>query len=257
MNFKFILLLLITLTLCSCASYFTRKDCESRNWFDHGYQVAMSGKRLNSDNYLDECRKAEAKIQESQLDLGFKSGMSNYCKPEVVLANGKKGLFFNSEFCDPGQIKTLNAKHAEGVQIFCEPNSGYNFGAGGGTYNQICPKEKEDAFIKEYKKGRKKYLIASITENQNRIQKINADISTSNIHKSHLENELKLVETIQIVRPSPASANANQTDPTETKKHDLRSKISQSENEIRSLNINKTKLQESIYSMEKEILTLD
>lgn len=255
MKIKFVFLFFVSTLMCSCASYFVRKDCESKNWFDYGYQIAMSGKRLNSDNYLNECRKAEAEIQESQLDLGFKSGMSNYCKPEVVLASGKKGQFFNSDFCDPGQVKILNAKHAEGIQAFCEPSSGQAFGASGGVYNQICPKEKEDAFMKEYRKGRKKYLTASISENNNRIQKINSDINLSSLRKANLEGELKVVEAVQLIRP--AQVNANQPDPAEEKKRDLRYRINQSDSEIRSLNMNKTKLQESIYSMEKEVLTLD
>lgn len=255
MKIKFIVLLPMAVALCSCASYFTRKDCESKNWFEYGYQIAMSGKRLNSDNYLNACRKVDAEIQEAQLDLGFKSGMSNYCKPDIVFASGKKGQFFNSDFCDPGQVKLLTAKHAEGVRSFCEPSSGFTFGASGGVYNQICPKENEDGFMKEYRKGRKKYLTASVSENQNRIQKINSDINSSSLRKANLEGELKVVEAVQLIRPT--TANANQTDPTEDKKRDLRGKINQSDAEIRRLNMNKTQLQEQIYSMEKEILTLD
>lgn len=255
MKIKFLFLFFTTTLLCSCASYFVRKECERKNWFDYGYQIAMSGKRLNSDHYLNECRKAEAEIQEAQLDLGFKSGMSNYCKPEVVLASGKKGQFFNSEFCDPGQVKLLTAKHSEGVHAFCEPSNGHSFGASGGSYNQICPKEKEEAFLKEYRKGRKKYLTASISENNNRIQKLNSEINTSNLKKANLEGELKIIEAVQLVRPTPATAN--QPDPTEEKKRDLRTKINKSDAELRSLNMNKTRLQESIYSMEKEVLTLD
>ncbi len=258
MKQRIFLLFLGTLFLCSCASYFLRKECEKINWFDYGYNIAMSGKRLNGDQYLNECRKAEAQVQESQLDLGFKSGMSNYCKPEVVFANGKKGQFFSSDFCDPGQVKMLMSKHAEGVQVFCEPGSAYTFGTTGGTYNQICPKEKEDAFVKEYRRGRKKYLSASILEKKSRIQKLDSDIHSSNMRRSGFENELKIIEAVQLVRPNTANAaNANQPDPTEEKKRNLRYKINQSESELNSLNTDKNKLQENIYSMEKELLTLD
>lgn len=259
MTMKYLILFLIlgSTFLSSCASYFTRKDCESRNWFDYGFQIAMSGKRLNGDQYLSECRKVDAQIQESQLDLGFKSGMSNYCKADIVFATGKKGQFFNSDFCDPGQMKMLTAKHAEGVQAFCEPTSGFTFGSSGGTYNQICPKEKEDAFMKEYRKGRKKFLTASINENQSRINKINSDLSASTNRKFALENDLKIIETVQLVRPHAASANPNEVDPAEQKKRDLRSKISQEDSISNGLNMNRSKLQEQIYSMEKEILTLD
>ena len=254
---KILSILSLSIVLFSCTSYFTRKDCENKNWFDYGYQVAMSGKRLNSDDYLSACRKVDADIQEAQLDLGFKSGMSNYCKPEIVFASGKKGQFFNTEFCDPGQIKILTVKHQEGVHVFCEPSSGFTFGSSGGVYNQICPKAGEDAFLKEYRRGRKRFLSASTSENQKRIQKIDSDVQQSTIHKTSFENDLKIIETVQLVRSNPVAPNNLETDPTETKKRDLRLKINQYENEIRSLNMNKSKLQEQIYSMEKEVITLD
>ena len=257
MKYWILFLIFISTFLCSCASYFTRKDCESKNWFDYGYQVAMSGKRLSGDQYVSECRKVDAQIQESQLDLGFKSGMSNYCKADIVFATGRKGQFFNSDFCDPGQMKLLTAKHAEGVQAFCEPTSGFTFGSSGGVYNQICPKDKEEAFMKEFRKGRKKFLTASIIENQSRINKINSDVSSSTNRKFTLENDLKIIEAVQLVRPHAANANSNEVDPAEQKKRDIRSKISQEESVLNGLNMNRNRLQEQIYSMEKEILTLD
>lgn len=255
MKTQIFFLSLLTLLLCSCSSYFKRKDCEAMNWYDYGYQVAMSGKRLSSDNTISECRKVDAAIQESQLDLGFKSGMSNYCKPDIVFGSGKKGQFFNPEFCDPGQVKLLTARHTEGVNVFCEPANGLTFGSAGGTYNQICPKDKEEPFLKEYRKGRKKYLAASISENNRRMQQIDTKLSASTMKKVSLENDVKIIDAVQLVRP--ANAAAAETDPAETKKRDLRTQINQQENEIRSLNSNKNKLQDEIYSMEKEILTLD
>ncbi|MBL7544014.1 MAG: DUF2799 domain-containing protein [Bdellovibrionaceae bacterium] len=218
----------------------------------------MTGKRLSGDTYLNECRKADSEIDESQLDLGFKAGMLNYCKPEVVFANGKKGEFFNADLCDPGLFKTLNARHAEGVNIFCEPSNGYTFGSSGGTYNQICPKHKEEGFLKDYRRGRKKYLAASINENHSRINKLNSEMNVASFQKSSLESELRIVEAAQAIRPQNENANnANQVDPREEKKRDLRSKISQSDTELRAMNANRNRLQEAIYSMEKELLTLD
>ena len=252
-----LLVLSLPFLLASCSSYFKRKDCETKNWFEYGYQVAMQGKRLNSDQYLSECRKAEAEIQEQQLDLGFKSGMSNYCKPDIVFASGKKGQFFNSEFCDPGQIKDLTLKHKDGVLLFCEPNSGYTFGSSGGVYNQICPKEKEEPFVKEYRKGRKKYLNASINENQKRIQQIDYELNSANLRKIGIENEIRLVETIQIVKPGNANPGSDQIDPTESKKRDLKSKLNQYDSEIINLEAQKRKFKEQIYSMEKEVISLD
>ena len=76
-----LLIVLLTMQMFGCASYFKRKECEKINWFDHGQSVAMRGDRLNADKAVNECRKVEADISETQLDLGFKSGMQKYCDP--------------------------------------------------------------------------------------------------------------------------------------------------------------------------------
>lgn len=252
-----IYILAITFLLTSCSSYFKRKECESINWYDYGFQVAMNGKRLSNDDRVIECKKVEAEMNESQLDLGFKAGMSNYCKVETVWATGKKGLFFNSEFCDPGQSKMLTQKHQEGVLLFCEAKNGYTVGASGNVYNQICPKNLETPFLQEYKKGRKKYLNQSILENEQRISKLSIDANQVKQTKTHLEYELRTVETVQLVRPNQASPNNQQVDPIETKRKDLKSKISQQESQIGNIERQKNKLQDEIFQQKKELITLD
>lgn len=253
------LAVLFLFSLSACSSYFKRKECENINWYDYGYKVAMSGKRLSNDNYILECKKVEAELSESQLDLGFKAGMSNYCKPETVLATGKKGEFFNSDFCDPGQAKMLTQKHQEGVLLFCEAKNGYSFGASGSSYNQICPKNLEPLFLVEYKKGRKKFLNQSILENEQRILKLNQDSHRVTQERTRVEYELRTIETVQLVKNHPqTSQNQNQqVDPIESKRRDLNSKINNLSTELRSLENQKNKSQEEIYQWKKEILTLE
>src|SRR5690606_32021767 len=99
---------LVLLALCfiqlGCSSYFTRKGCEKVNWFQHAYNVAMDGKRLQEDGRLRECDKAETEINSAELDRGFKAGMEKYCKPETALAKGASGDSFNYDFCDGSQM---------------------------------------------------------------------------------------------------------------------------------------------------------
>ncbi|HEY1079150.1 MAG TPA: DUF2799 domain-containing protein, partial [Bdellovibrio sp.] len=76
---KKIFALILALSTTGCANYFIKKDCESTNWFEHGQKVAQSGKWLNADKKVMDCRRVEAEIQESQLDQGFKSGVQKYC----------------------------------------------------------------------------------------------------------------------------------------------------------------------------------
>lgn len=216
----------------------------------------MSGKRLSNDNFVVECKKVEAEMSESQLDLGFKAGMSNYCKPEVVFSTGKKGEFFNAEFCDPGMTKQLQQKHQEGVLQFCESSNGYSFGASGRVYNQICPKNLESSFLLEYKKGRKKFLNQSILENEQRISKLNQDSQKIKDEKTRYEYELRTVETVQLVKNN----NANPTtvnDPIENKRRDLTTRINNLGYEMNSIENQKNKAQELIFQYKKEILTLE
>lgn len=77
--------------LSGCTTYFTRKECERTNWFQHGYDVAMKGKRLDADEHVKTCQSVEAKMSWGDLDTGFKAGMAKYCTEDNVFAVGKSG----------------------------------------------------------------------------------------------------------------------------------------------------------------------
>ena len=74
------LMLISIFILAGCSNYFVRKGCEKVNWFQHAYNVAMTGVRLDQDSRLKQCEKAETEINSAELDRGFKTGMQNYCK---------------------------------------------------------------------------------------------------------------------------------------------------------------------------------
>ena len=254
------LFLISILLLCSCTSYFKRKDCEATNWFEHGYQIAMSGKRLNSDNFLLECKRVDAEISESQLDLGFKSGMTNYCKPDIVYATGKKGLFFNNEFCDPSMIKTLEGKHAEGVLAFCSPQNAFSFGASGGIYNQICPKTMESNFLGEFKKGRKKFLEQSIQENEKRLLSLNQEELKIQQMRQTKEFELRSAESLYLLRPKNSIQKPGEAvplSPEEIRINDLKHEVNRMNDQLNSVSSQRKSLQEEIFRWKKEMITLE
>ncbi len=172
------LLLLLSLIVINtgCASYFTRKTCESTNWFQYGEKVAGEGRRLSGDGFINECRKVEANINEAQLDQGFKHGMANYCKVESVYDLGKRGEFFSQDMCDGENLRKLLERHKAGVNDYCQKSNGFTAGSTGKTYNRICPKELETAFLPEFNRGRKRYLGTLANENEKRIIEIDREI---------------------------------------------------------------------------------
>ena len=65
------LLIVLCLGSVSCASYFTKRDCNKTNWFAHGQKVALRGQRVDADDYVKQCERVEANINYADMDLGF------------------------------------------------------------------------------------------------------------------------------------------------------------------------------------------
>jgi hypothetical protein len=237
-----------------CASYFKRKQCEQVNWYEHGYQLAMTGQRADRDQLVMECRKVEADIKESQLDRGFKEGMSNYCKPDIVLQTGKKGENLNLDLCDAGQAKILKAKHAEGVRLFCDSTNGYPFGASGKKYNGICPENMEAAFKKEYQRGRKKFLEIRIDESQAKIRDLDGKMLDTERRKS--TSAIRLA-TLPAPRLVVVEGLQKTIDDYAAERSRLQEDLRRAETEIAGIRQNQESLKSQMYDDKREMVTLD
>jgi len=175
-TFRLILWAVLAFSLAGCASYFKRKECEKTNWYQHGFDVAMSGKRLDADDHVKQCQKVEAKMSFTEMDTGFKAGMSKYCTGDNVFAVGKAGKPFVYEMCDGESVKKMRARYTEGLRLFCTPSNAYRFGSSGGVYQDVCPKEVEEDWLAEYRKGRKIWLKAVIEEKEREVARLNSEI---------------------------------------------------------------------------------
>lgn len=246
-----------------CANYFMRKSCESINWYQHGFDLAMKGQRISNDDKVLSCRKAEANMSEAQLDVGFKAGMSQYCRPEIVLQTGKKGENFNLDLCDPGQGRILLAKHREGVKEFCAQDNGYQVGASGKVYNKICPPEMEKAFLKEYNRGRKKYLQAMVSESMAKSHDLDRQVSEKDQQVRNLQYQMSLI-------PAPATLIQRNTSPTgqvttststedayANKRRDIEWDLSRKNNEAQDLRNKQKEVREDLYKYQRELTTLE
>lgn len=264
--FTLALALGVLLTLTSCASYWTRKDCEKTNWFEYGQSVAMSGRRLTGDTKINACNKAEADIDEVALDRGFKTGMAAYCKPETVLQIGKRGEFFSVEMCDGEQPRLLQKKHAEGVASYCAKANGYSAGAKGIRYNGICPKNLEDAFMPEFNRGRKSHLNAAISNNENRIDEIEGQIRRLDSDRMSLVTQLAIMPNsstiVREVKYDPVTharreeTRVDENDQTKRRRESLKSNLDAKEREINSKRDEQDRLRNTNREMRTELATL-
>lgn len=187
-------------SLTSCASYFVRKDCEKTDWFEFGKGVAMGGNRLSGNARVRQCEEAESNINYTALDQGFKKGMADYCRPETVLATGRRGEFFSPDMCDGENLRVLKSQHAKGVEGYCQKSNGEAAGATGRAYNQICPKNLEDAFLAEFRKGRKKFLAASVLQTQHEVDDVEGQIGQLQNQKQSYVTQLATIGNGQVIR---------------------------------------------------------
>lgn len=264
---KFFLLCLL-LSLTGCASYFKRKHCESINWFEHGKGVALKGQWLNSDPTVQECRRVEANIQESQLDQGFKSGMGKYCSNEQAYQTGKAGDFFSRDLCEGPQINALLNAHKNGVKDYCAKSNGQQAGASGKKYQNICPKDLESAFLGEYRKGRKRYVQtmiesrqAEIRDNDSKINSLRGPLLFKQGRLVSMQNEKSNLEAQKNFVPIENNSLRSNLDDrirnVETNIYSLRSEISSEENKIRTLEEANEKKTAEITEFRSELPSLD
>lgn len=259
---RLIVLMIPFTTLNGCMSYFIRKDCEAKNWYQHGFELAMKGQRISNDDYTQQCRKAEAEISEAQLDQGFKAGMSNYCKPDVVFQTGKNGENLNLDLCDPGQTKFLKARHTEGIRAYCDPQNGYAVGAAGKAYSKVCPDDLEKKFMPEFNRGRKKYLQAMVNETQNKVSDLDRRANDKEREVRNLQVQLAMVPPPQqiinrTVTPNGVVEHKETSDPYQDRRTSISNSVHLQETQLRSLQQQQQTLKDSLYQYQRELQTLE
>jgi hypothetical protein len=240
-----LLIVLSALGLTSCANYFVKKDCEKKNWYQVGYDAALRGDRISNDETVSVCRKAEAEISESQLDVGFKAGMSRYCQPDGVFQTGKSGDLFNTDFCEPGQLSMLKAKHQDGLKAYCA--NGMTAGLSGKKYKNVCQANLEKTFLPEYRKGRKKYLAGMIQNAEAKVRENNIEIDKLSYEKRITDGRLSVLPYVKSGTPDPYQAERNQ----------LNDRAWSLNSQISTLNGQKAKLQSEIDGYKQESVTLE
>ena len=259
----FIALMSLSIIMLGCSSFFIRKECEAINWHQHGYNIAMSGKRATGDETVARCEKAEYNVPDAELDLGFKAGMQSYCKPETAFVIGKDGLTFNPDFCDSPDVRQLRMKHAEGVKLYCHKDNGMIVGASGKKYTQICPKEMEEPFLAEFRKGRKKYLENDISTKQVEIKTIDSDLIVLRDEQDNLSRQMDALPKPYVVKEKVYNAVTGTTtetskteDPAWNRRRRLDDELTSLSNRIRTQRDRQDQLRSAINESQKELVSL-
>ncbi|MFP5520406.1 MAG: DUF2799 domain-containing protein [Bdellovibrionia bacterium] len=236
---RLLFLAVVLLFNSGCASYFLKKRCEETNWFEYGEKIALSGKRLDEDTFVQQCRKEEAEVKESLLDRGFKKGLDAYCRPDTAYRTGRNGQFFEKSMCQGINITETLKKYNEGVATFCQAENAYQHGLNGNSYNGVCPSSLETEFKKNYNSGRKKYLQGQLVTNEHKLEVLKDKERRVRSQLSSKEGELRGLSYV-----NAASAGTN---PELIK---LKERL---ESEVNSLRYEESKTEKEYTNLQSEI----
>lgn len=177
---KISLVILISLQLTACASYWVRKECEKTNWFDHGKKIAVQGKYINEDAFVQSCFKAEGHVASGDIDKGFKAGREWYCSNEGAEKTGADGQPFNFKMCfDYDASIKLQVPYQKGLARFCTPENGYAVGMRGEKYLKVCPLKLEARFLPQYNNGLRIYYDGRITAAKEKRERLQEDLRSA------------------------------------------------------------------------------
>lgn len=229
---------IFTQVSCSNLKLLDDSKCTKTNWTTYGEEVAARGLGPEDDQLVKKCRGENLNMDEIAYELSYARGLKKYCTSDTVFAVGKKGEDFNFPLCKFKNEDDMRVKHSNGVVVYCSGDKAYKRGFAGEPLNQICPKNLLVGYKKSFYKGRKKYLLAQISTEQRKLDKIDHD-------KSNLRlNQNKLVTQLQGNYPLSWG---------EKKKHSAQ--VDQLEKDINLLDYKKFKSLERIKELEQELIT--
>ena len=88
--------------------------------------------------------------------IGFEDGARGYTAD--AMSNRRKACAKHGIRAD---FQAYQDGREEGLKEFCQPQRGFNLGAGGGRYHGVCPSHLEGGFLDAYRTGSQLYTLRS------------------------------------------------------------------------------------------------
>ncbi len=186
----------IWLALSACSNWELKEKCEKTNWFSYAQGVSFSGKYLEEDSFVKQCRSVE-KVNSVDLDRGFKFGREKGCTYDEILSRGRQGQVVNFQFCDGLDAYTMKQKHREGLKIYCLRDNGYPVGKSGQVYQNVCLTEEEKSFLPNYQRGRRDFLSDSIKLSQREIGAMRQSLESYEQELNRISREFTTLPHLQ------------------------------------------------------------
>lgn len=140
--------------------------------------------------------------------VGFEDGALG--RPPETIGNYRQACAKHGVSPD---FESYRSGHTEGVQSFCQPVKGFNYGRSGAAYRGVCPADLEYEFVAAYNDGRHLYELeaavrgadAQIAQRYRALENIKAEITDKEAAivtegTSAAERIILLAETKELAR---------------------------------------------------------
>jgi len=223
--------------LVSCAGTEEEKECKETPWGNYGEKVAMMGLSLEGDALVKKCKKQKLNMDEIAYELGYEKGLKEYCTDKNTFAVGSRGEEFNFQICKFENEDDMRVSHSNGVIVYCNANNAYKLGLAGKVFNNICPVKISKAYKKEFRRGRRKYLMKQINSEQRKIDEIHHQYANLRLKQNRILKDLN-----SDIRMPPS------------KRQELSSSVDGIESQIKNLELKKRSIQLKIKDYEGLII---
>jgi len=148
-----LMLLWLAGSITGCASM-SKKDCENANWHAIGYNDGARGIQPGHLNvYSQRCAEYKIVPDAGAYQAGWNEGIRSYCTSTNGYNAGAAGLAYNN-ICPADVAPTYLAGYRQGIDQYCTPDNGLRQGLRGYPYRGVCPEDMADAFLQRYRLGR-------------------------------------------------------------------------------------------------------
>lgn len=159
---------LVLLPAVSGCAYFVRKDCQSTDWRQAGYEEgAAGGKRNAFRGHQQRCAEAEAHIPEPEWNAGFAEGHRSYCSEDGGRKAGAAGRRYTG-VCKGDGSSAFERGYLDGLAMYC-PRAGIAEGRAGQRYDAgVCATtpEVEASYRRTYRRAIREFCVPSVGWNR-------------------------------------------------------------------------------------------
>ena len=136
-------------------------------WASIGVVLVFAGLSGCASMNADECAASDWSA------IGYEDGSRGYTADRF--GNHRKACAKHGITAD---FQAYQVGRDQGLEDFCQPGRGFNYGANGGRYSGVCSAELEPAFLEAYHAGHKLHTLR-------------ANVSTANSSLYSLESDLE------------------------------------------------------------------